>query len=289
MIFAIKAFQADHGLRQDGVMKPEGITLRAINDELTSLFPPSPPRTTQPRKDLLLPPPAAEPETRERNQPYHPESAPKAVPVKDEEKDGTYIWRTVGDGNVRSSHAARDGQVFSWDHPPEGGHPGEAPNCRCRAEPVEDKKEKDRQKRCENLGRLMAAAQANLNNASDRWNNAAQNLKTAKDNLDAKRLDCARARDEALTNIGAGAIVGGVTGGRIGGWPGAIGGAAYEGASAATASLERIYEACIDDSTEMAAYNQAKQEEASAYSWLEHYRTELSTHREEYEQLGCEG
>ncbi|MEE8393530.1 MAG: phage minor head protein, partial [Rhodospirillales bacterium] len=47
-------------------------------------------------------------------------------------KEGSYIWRTVGDSKVRSSHAERDGKVFSWDDPPEGGHPGEAPNCRCR-------------------------------------------------------------------------------------------------------------------------------------------------------------
>jgi hypothetical protein len=45
-----------------------------------------------------------------------------------------YIWRTVGDGKVRSSHAEREGEVFSWDNPPDGGHPGEAPNCRCWAE-----------------------------------------------------------------------------------------------------------------------------------------------------------
>lgn len=49
-------------------------------------------------------------------------------------KQDSYIWRTTGDGKVRSLHAERDGKTFSWDHPPEGGHPGEAYNCRCRAE-----------------------------------------------------------------------------------------------------------------------------------------------------------
>jgi hypothetical protein len=49
---------------------------------------------------------------------------------------GQYIWRTQGDSKVRSSHAERDGKTFSWDEPPEGGHPGEAPNCRCTAEDV---------------------------------------------------------------------------------------------------------------------------------------------------------
>ncbi|WP_193788037.1 phage minor head protein [Magnetospira sp. QH-2] len=53
-----------------------------------------------------------------------------------EKKEGTYIWRTVGDNKVRSSHADREGQTFSWDDPPEGGHPGEAENCRCWAEEI---------------------------------------------------------------------------------------------------------------------------------------------------------
>jgi len=48
-------------------------------------------------------------------------------------KSGQYIWRTRGDSKVRSEHAERDGKVFEWDNPPEGGHPGEAPNCRCWA------------------------------------------------------------------------------------------------------------------------------------------------------------
>jgi hypothetical protein len=52
------------------------------------------------------------------------------------EKPGTYVWHTQGDGKVRSEHAERDGKIFSWDDPPEGGHPGEAPNCRCWTEAV---------------------------------------------------------------------------------------------------------------------------------------------------------
>ncbi len=48
---------------------------------------------------------------------------------------GKYIWRTRGDEKVRPSHAALEGQVFSWDNPPAIGHPGEDHNCRCMAEP----------------------------------------------------------------------------------------------------------------------------------------------------------
>jgi SPP1 gp7 family putative phage head morphogenesis protein len=46
-----------------------------------------------------------------------------------------YVWRTRDDDRVRSSHAAHDDQVFSWDDPPEGGHPGQSWGCRCHAEP----------------------------------------------------------------------------------------------------------------------------------------------------------
>lgn len=46
-----------------------------------------------------------------------------------------YIWRSRDDPLVRALHAAHDDRVFFWDEPPEGGHPGEAYNCRCIAEP----------------------------------------------------------------------------------------------------------------------------------------------------------
>jgi len=47
-----------------------------------------------------------------------------------------YVWRSRDDDKVRAAHARYDDKVFSWDDPPEGGHPGEAFNCRCRAEPL---------------------------------------------------------------------------------------------------------------------------------------------------------
>lgn len=47
-----------------------------------------------------------------------------------------YIWRSQDDAKVRDSHAAYDNRMFRWDEPPEGGHPGEAHNCRCYAEPI---------------------------------------------------------------------------------------------------------------------------------------------------------
>lgn len=47
-----------------------------------------------------------------------------------------YIWRSQDDAKVRDSHAEYDDQVFRWGDPPAGGHPGQAHNCRCYAEPV---------------------------------------------------------------------------------------------------------------------------------------------------------
>ncbi len=44
-----------------------------------------------------------------------------------------YKWITMGDDKVRSSHAANDGKIFSWNDSPK---PGEEHNCRCIAEPV---------------------------------------------------------------------------------------------------------------------------------------------------------
>ena len=47
-----------------------------------------------------------------------------------------YIWRSRDDAKVRDRHAANDDRLFRWDTPPEGGHPGQAYNCRCTAEPI---------------------------------------------------------------------------------------------------------------------------------------------------------
>lgn len=50
-----------------------------------------------------------------------------------------YEWQTAGDERVRDSHAEKDGQIFSWDSPPEDtGHPGEDIQCRCVAIPFFD-------------------------------------------------------------------------------------------------------------------------------------------------------
>lgn len=50
----------------------------------------------------------------------------------------SYRWRTMLDPKVRDAHRVREGKLFRWDKPPEGGAPGEDYNCRCYAEPVLD-------------------------------------------------------------------------------------------------------------------------------------------------------
>lgn len=49
-----------------------------------------------------------------------------------------FTWRTSGDERVREEHAERDGEVYSYDDPPDGELPGEPINCRCSAEPIFD-------------------------------------------------------------------------------------------------------------------------------------------------------
>ena len=46
-----------------------------------------------------------------------------------------YVWRTVRDNRVREEHEALDGDSIAWESPPDDGHPGEAVNCRCYADP----------------------------------------------------------------------------------------------------------------------------------------------------------
>lgn len=54
-----------------------------------------------------------------------------------------FIWVTARDEKVRKGHKRLDGKRFRWDSPPNTGRregnnlPGHAPNCRCRALPVE--------------------------------------------------------------------------------------------------------------------------------------------------------
>lgn len=54
-----------------------------------------------------------------------------------------YIWRSQDDAKVRDNHAEYDDRVFRWDNPLDGGHPGQAHNCRCWAEPLPTQNDAD--------------------------------------------------------------------------------------------------------------------------------------------------
>lgn len=45
-----------------------------------------------------------------------------------------YIWVHSGAAHPRPEHVERDGEIFSWDDPPEDGPPGTLPNCGCTAQ-----------------------------------------------------------------------------------------------------------------------------------------------------------
>jgi SPP1 gp7 family putative phage head morphogenesis protein len=47
-----------------------------------------------------------------------------------------FIWRTLDDPKVRTTHAERDDRLFSWDDRFSDGHPGHGYNCRCTVEPA---------------------------------------------------------------------------------------------------------------------------------------------------------
>jgi SPP1 gp7 family putative phage head morphogenesis protein len=47
-----------------------------------------------------------------------------------------YVYVTRRDERVRQSHRPHDGLTFSWASPPNTGHPGWGPGCRCLALPL---------------------------------------------------------------------------------------------------------------------------------------------------------
>ena len=63
----------------------------------------------------------------------------KGTPIRPNRKQNSssdqYVWHTRSDEKVRPSHRANDGHIFSWDDPPDTGHPGTDYNCRCQAIP----------------------------------------------------------------------------------------------------------------------------------------------------------
>ena len=145
---AVRKFQKAHALRIDGDVNPHGETIRTIAQNLQGMG-----RRGDKVLAHLTPEEARFLHENTDGGSINPRTGLMEFNVADE-KEGSYIWRTEGDGKVRESHADRDGEVFSWKYPPEGGHPGVAPNCRCTADETDEPK-----KDCEKI--LMALEDTN--------------------------------------------------------------------------------------------------------------------------------
>jgi len=157
LIRGIESFQRDHGLSPDGVMKPDGETMWMLGSVVGDVSEAARNLQSMGRNgDIILahisPQEARLLKNRGGAGTVHPVTG--LLEFSDvSKKEGEYIWHTAGDDKVRESHAARDGETFSWDSPPEGGHPGEAENCRCTAEDVPEEGAK-----CDELKVLMEEA-----------------------------------------------------------------------------------------------------------------------------------
>ncbi len=154
LIDAIRNFQRAYGLRVDGVMKPGGEseeTIQKIHAQARTL------QAMGRNGDTVLAhiTPAEARILKARGGAGTTNPATGLLEFYNaDKKQGSYIWRTTGDSKVRSSHAERNGETFSWDDP--GDHPGDAPNCRCWAEDVEEKEED--KKDCEKIREEVRAA-----------------------------------------------------------------------------------------------------------------------------------
>lgn len=75
---------------------------------------------------------------------FNPKLSSILTDEMNENPEDYYIWRTEKDDRVRGKHAEREGKIFNWHIPPEGGHPGEDYNCRCWAEPYRPERHNDK-------------------------------------------------------------------------------------------------------------------------------------------------
>ncbi|PHS78941.1 MAG: hypothetical protein COB59_04605 [Rhodospirillaceae bacterium] len=182
MMNGLENFQRDFGLRLDGVMKPGGETAQMLGSanhinaqNLQSLG-----RNGDSILAHITPGEARLLKRKCRAGTINPKTGLLEF-SKESNKEGEYIWRTEGDSKVRSSHAERNGKTFSWDNPPEGGHPGEAENCRCTAEAVKKPTCLIEKLEFEKIAQKLTPKEAELGEVERRINNI--NLKI-EDNYD---------------------------------------------------------------------------------------------------------
>ncbi|MDB2683091.1 phage minor head protein [Alphaproteobacteria bacterium] len=89
--------------------------------------------------------------------------------LNQQDKTGRYIWRTVKDDRVRDDHAEREGKIFLWGQPPEGGHPGEDFNCRCWMESIKVPIPKRKPEQPEIAEQIEQIVISTINDSPERW------------------------------------------------------------------------------------------------------------------------
>lgn len=195
------------------------------------------------------------------------------VDTDKEEKKGEYIWRTQGDGKVRESHAARDGEVFSWDSPPDGGHPGEAPNCRCWAEDVEDNEAE-----CKALQHKIENQEIAVQEALKAWEGLQKQYETAEDEYNRLRRECDKERMGSAVQGGLGGIAGA---------PGRVWGVIRGVGEGALPDLTDSYSVCTEADEKEAKVNELKERKDSALTYLQEQQAILGQLRQELAERGC--
>ncbi|MBD3661803.1 MAG: minor capsid protein, partial [Arenibacter algicola] len=275
---AIEAFQRKDGLKTDGVMKPGGETESALKTAAERVrrqgrFGDTVLEHITPEEATLL---------------YAQGGAGTINPVTgllefydNTKKDGKYIWRTRGDGKVRSSHADRDGKVFSWDDPPEGGHPGEAPNCRCRAEPVEGK-----DTLCNELKHQITNQELTVQYAE----RTLDEIQKEMDAMQKKENDIRNSADDTMIGvvgkIGMGAAIGAAEGSVVPGL-GTMGGAIVGAGKEAATSVGDVYHSHKEADVILRRYEDLKRRRDSASEWLDQQRRVLNELRFKATEIGC--
>ena len=286
---AIQAFQKASGLKADGVIDPGGKTEAMLlgptkpldRDHVSNLpyiIPKEPdPDVTWPLPDTIpiepgLPGEGGDIERIRREGEVINFST---VDGDTEEKKGEYIWRTQGDGRVRESHAERDGKTFSWESPPDGGHPGEAPNCRCWAEDV-----KDNEAECKALRHKIENQQIAVGEAYRQWEILQKELRDAIKEQQKWQDKC----NEALA-AGGWKTLGGFGGGWVKGGPGS---AIRGGGSEFITSAGDVYDACTKAGELMEKVDELDGRENSAAAYLKEQQEILGQLRLELADLGCD-
>jgi len=279
MFDGLKAFQKSNGLRVDGVMNPGGeseATTQRLQAHALNL------QSLGRNGDTILahinPAEAQLLKAKGGAGTINPNTGLLEFFKADKNADtkkGKYTWHTVGDGNVRPSHAERNGKVFSWDTPPDDGHPGEAYNCRCTAEDVGSDEQK-----CKELKHIIANQEITVHEAEKEREQLQAKLERASELQISFQNECDNSLESSVPKIGAGAGGGWITGGA---W-----GAARGSGEAVITSVGDVYDACSMASSQKDKVDELTKRRDSALEWMNEQRAILKDLRDEFTSAGCD-